>query len=1243
MSIALSNVQTGFSKKTLLIVGVAAVLLAVAGYMAIQQGGHLTSNVSAAQPGDYGLVDGNLITSFNANGNPDVFVIKEVFPSATKRVFKNPTIGNYYGQFGANGIFTPGVIKQVLPTTQDAFVLGCYVKNADTGDPKVYYVESTSADGGTLHWVNVSATDAIAADPLFFPKTFNINNAEFNFYAQGAAYTSMSQVPVCTTGEGSPTPTPPTGPFSVALASDNPTAMTITKNAAGVNFLKVRVSGNGTVTSMTFKRQGPGQTDDFSNLYVYDGATRLTSGRSFSTSTGEVTFVGLKIAVSGTKDITFVADMDGTNNTAGNVNYVTLTAVDAGGTVSGLPVSGNNVTTSGTSSGTYDVAKVGSLGDPTVGQAQAQLSEFKITANTEGGSLRRLTMLNGGTLKASDLTNAKLTSGTQTWSGTMTSDSYLVFDLGTGLFIPKGGNAIFKVWGDTGGKKDETIDLYFENDGDVLVVGDQYNAGMAEGTNALDSAAEATTLTLKGGVLTIAFNGPNAGNIGTQATDVTLLRYSMTAASNIEIRKTEFTLCASTDGATDTTFEDASDETEWDDLTDFKVWDEDLNRAVTDSKDGTAFNDANDTGSCPDSQSGAQEIFTNTIDLLAGKTYKFKVTADIDTSLGGFLDTADIIRVVLDNYGDDAADTAVMKYAGTTTAVAAADIVPNADVSGPNITLQAATLTLGLASTPSSDTVVKGTTGVNMVGITFAAAQASKLKVTDITLTGYAEDEAADTHNEGVDTTNSGVSIANAVSSVGLYDAESGLSLGGTISSNQLSVINTGTIKFSNLAWEIPAGSTRTLLVKVNLSTNNASGSNGDFYSFDINTTSDVTALDDSSNTVNAGNADPNGATSPTKILTVKNSGSLTLVAINDGDVQKKALYWGETGAKISKFRLTSTDEAQYLENFTVAASVAAEITDAAANVKKVKLTYKNKAGNLLTAEQSFTNGASANFGFTGDSRPYVPKDSTLDILVSADLKNNDDSGATTSTDSGSNANAVFFSLDLVDRYNGSSATGFRAVGEGSGAVIDGDGTNIADVAGTNNMYVYRVFPKFTVVALPAPYNLIGTPTVFKFTVTAVGLTDSRLFFDNTAAGSGSIKFEVVASGQYAGNSAASTAFSVYDGDGDLVDNSTLTADANGPAVKASLTFDFSSLDLDLQGGQSETFSIRLTNPNNWYPRAATTGRSADYFQLVLNDDENGLINWVSNTTGSTNDLDTPSTTGTLKDIFNMQGPTFQR
>src|SRR3989344_6075950 len=520
-------------KKTLSILTAVTTVLSLSGVLLVPVAGAVT-------PGDYGLKEGDVVSAAGSD-DPDVYIVNE---HGYKRLFLNPAIFNFYGHLGGFA-----AVRNVSSATRDAFMTSGLFRNCEVDDQKVYGVEVTAEDAGTFHWINMSGSAAVAEDANFFKKVFCINNNEYNWYPKSSSdYTALSQVPVYSRAPGETPSTP--GSVSVSVAPGNPAASTVTLNAQGVEMLRARFSGSGTVNELTLKRLGAGAVGDIANVYLYDGATRLTSGKSLSAATGEVTFANLSLSVSGGRDLSVVAEFSAT---AGNVNYLSLTGVKlASGTVSGLPVNGNNISISGAASGRIDVTKVGSIANPTVGQKGAQLTEFKLTTVTEGAWVRRLTMLQGGTVKPSDIANAKLKTGSNEWSGTVTSNAYVVFDLGTpGFFIAKGEEAVFKVYGDLSGKKDEDVNLYFENVSDILAVGDQYGFGVAtpsgttnQGINVLDAASEAHDVTLQGGVLTIAFNGPTASNIGTNTSDTVLLRYSMTAATNIEVRRPKLELCS---------------------------------------------------------------------------------------------------------------------------------------------------------------------------------------------------------------------------------------------------------------------------------------------------------------------------------------------------------------------------------------------------------------------------------------------------------------------------------------------------------------------------------------------------------------------------------------------------------------------------------------------------------------------------------------------------------------------------
>lgn len=1174
-------------------------------------------NAEAAKPSDYGLKEGDTVSAAGSD-DPDVYIVNE---QGYKRLFLNPVIFNMYGHLGgfAN-------VKTISAATRDAFpTSGLFRLN---GDEKVYGVETTGEDTGIFHWVNTTGAQAVADDPNFFKKVFVINQNEFNWYAKGTNYTSVSQVPSYARVAGA-TPTPAAGNVSASLASDNPAAQTITLNAYGMTVMSLNFSGSGKVQELSFKRGGAGATADYDNLYIYDGARRLTGGRTPSSADGTVTFINLGVEVSGTKNLKLVADHSAT---AGNVDYWTLTdAKLASGTISGTPLQSNNLTFSGSNSGTLNVDKSGSVPNPKVGQQNAVLSEFKITANTEAALVKRIQLINGGTVKNADITNLRLeVNSVNVANGSMTNDGYGVFDFGSGYKITKGDSKIFKMVGNVAGKKSETIAFYQENATDVLAIGDQFGFGMkATVDTGFDAAGDSgITLTLQGGVLTIAFNGPNASNIGTDTSDTILARYSFTAANNIEVKKLGLVLCEDTTG--NGTFDAAADtDGGWSDINDIKIVDEDTGQVVVGPADGSSFTVSEATG-CPDSVTGAGKVFTDTFDLANGKTRNFKVTGDIKTSnadgSGRGITSGLIMRVVLDGYGESdllgtAGDVSVMKYAGTNTAVDDSDIVPNTDLSGNNLTVQSSSLTLGLSSSPLSTTYVRGSKGIDAVGFDFTAARASGLKVTDVVLTGYVRDTSGDTITKGVDATNSGVTVGGLVSAVKLYDGETGALISETPSNNSLNT-TTGTITFNNLAWQILSGTTKRLLVRTDLSANATSGTS-DAFSFDIDATTDVTAIDDSGKTVNAAAANPNDSNT-TRIITVNNGGSI-LVTLAAGSPISRPRYWGQIDSEVSRFRFRTVDEPFYVEKLTVKGSNAANSRN---NIQALKVQYTNQAGSLLTATGSLDNNGSVSFGFVGDNRPYVPKDSSVDMKVLADFKTKTQ-GATSE---------VNFSMD----FTGAATTDFRAVGVGSGTLIQGNDTtdDDTDSVTANAQYVYRVYPEFIQDTLAASEPL-GTKDVLKFSIKAWGLPDSKILFDDQditgGAASVGLQFEVVASGSVTTSNLTSN---LYDVDtGELLASTTITAPQDDALLVIRSSDSFNNTgggwekDVEIQGGTTKRFRVNV----------AFGGflDKSDYFQLMLQDNESGLFDYVDG--GNALERNTVSSVTGVFQLLPMEGPIFTK
>ncbi|MBI2003701.1 MAG: hypothetical protein HYS78_01855, partial [Parcubacteria group bacterium] len=609
----------------------------------------------------------------------------------------------------------------------------------------------------------------------------------------------------------------------------------------------------------------------------------------------------------------------------------------------------------------------------------------------------------------------------------------------------------------------------------------------------------------------------------------------------------------------------------------------------------------------------------------------------IDTGLNttnNELAASDVINVMIDGFGESdnatsSGDVSVLKYAGTNTAVDDSDIVPNTDIIGNNMTLQASKLTLGLSSTPGDTTYVKGTKDVSVVAFNFSAALASDLKVTDITLTGYVDDDGTAPFAKIGSNSDSSLTTSGLVSAVKLYDGDTGTLIDDTPNTNNLNN-STGTIIFNNLAWNILAGTTKKLLVKVDLSTNPTSGTN-DYFAFDIDATSDVTALDQSSQTVNAGTADPNASTNPTNVVTVSSGGSINL-ALAPANPNKKAVYWGQNDALFTVYRYRATDEAFFIErlNIDTASGGGEVVASSTANIDSVKLEYTNKAGSTITALGALdASTGSVSFGFVGDQRPYIPKDSSVDVKVYANIK---PKAGRTGTALSTLGSEVLYSLDISNGKDNE----FRAVGEGSGSVkTNADITDSQKTKGTDH-YTFRTYPEFVQDSLTASEPL-GTKDVLKFTIKAHGAAGSKLLFDDNA--SATIRFEVVASGTTASNMTAR----LYDlTTNDQIASQTVTsAQVSSAGARASVNFNSWDKNLEIDAGSQKSFRVELGFTN--------FVDKSDFLQLVLNDgDANAVVTYVDGAkTDEDNTVDLGGTAApgkNLNSIFRllpMNGPIF--
>ncbi len=579
--------------------------------------------------------------------------------------------------------------------------------------------------------------------------------------------------------------TPPTAGLTVRLAFDTPASARVPSNATGVVFTKVNFTADNTadvtINSITVKRTGLGSSSELSKVYLYDGAKRLTTGRTINPSTNEAIFVNLNYTVpkGTTKTLSLVADI--ANSSSGDHALGITSVVSTATSVSGLPVTGNVMSTSTISVGKFDVESNGASYTRKVGEVNEEIANFTIYVDrTEDAQFKAITLYNSG---RDILNNLKLYRGSDLIASAEKFGSNFVFVLDTPYNINKGESATFTVKGDVSGRRGDTATLYVRYKADVVVTGKTYgyNLGVDNtlgGSNnsyieEVDSTPLSNTTTVEAGQITFALTGPSAANVTKGTNNVVLATFSLTSQSTVEVSK--FTVNIN---GTNLTPDDVSN----------------LDLVIDNNIVGTLS-----------SVTIGNNVFTDLFTLPGGKTVQGKIMIDVTNDA----ERDDTIKAIIKDLTSTNNFVAKTLDGDTVT-----DIVPSGDVAGQTMTVTEASLTIDVSSTPSRQTYIKGTQDAAMVGFTFTAGQAADVKVTSIKLTAYRDaNRNGFNDNEGDKNQNSGA--RDVLTAIGIYDGENLLTAKKTLVVGSSDI----TVTFSGLNWIIPKNTSKTLVVKADLAT----------------------------------------------------------------------------------------------------------------------------------------------------------------------------------------------------------------------------------------------------------------------------------------------------------------------------------------------------------------------------------------------------------------------------------------
>ncbi len=318
---------------------------------------------------------------------------------------------------------------------------------------------------------------------------------------------------------GTTTPTP-TGAYTASVSSDSPAASTLVAEQATADLAHFTVMGSGTVTSLKFKRTGVSSDSTLSNVYLFEGATRLTDAASVSS--GYITFAGLNWTVSGSRMVAVKSDI--LTGTSGQTIGVQLVAVN--GTDLGVMPTGATHTIASASLATVAV------GAPTASGATDPGTDINVwqstfTVGVRDVTFNRIALRQVSNIVSSDVKNFRLmVDGVQISSqSALDANGYVTFSGFTKTL--KTGTPVIKVIADVIGGSARSIQMSLRNKADIGVSDSQYNVNVsASGT----FPASPTAISINSGTVSVTkTTDSTSGNVTNNASNVVLGKWTVTA------------------------------------------------------------------------------------------------------------------------------------------------------------------------------------------------------------------------------------------------------------------------------------------------------------------------------------------------------------------------------------------------------------------------------------------------------------------------------------------------------------------------------------------------------------------------------------------------------------------------------------------------------------------------------------------------------------------------------------------
>jgi hypothetical protein len=929
---------------------------------------------------------------------------------------------------------------------------GDYVTNSYTWGVVTGYPDGTFGGGNNVLKAEVVAMVERAMDPVHV----ETGETPAEYSADGGST------------DGGETPAEPAGGLTVSAMSMG--SQEVPTGATGVVVAAFEFSandGDAEVSSVTVERSGLGNETDFDKVYLYDeDMVKIGSGKSLSSSDEEAEFtnVGIDVEDGESTTVYVVVDID-TGITETGTHAFSVVDVDAGDSDVTLDgATGDSFETSLITIGAADVESDSDSHTAKVGEDSVEVADFNVHVDsTEDGTFTAVALYLDGDSEI--ISNPVLERGATEVGSCEVSGEYVVCS-GIDYEIENGESASFTLYADLDGEAGDSVDIYIEDKTDVAIMGDSFGYNLTldetEGDDGnsmieeLDTTPGTDTVTLEAGQLTLAYNGPAAGDISENTNNVTLIDFSLSAESDVEIE--------------DATFAVFGSNLETGDVEDLELV---CNGTVIGQISGLTDEGADGLDDVSDVQT-----FEDTWTIDGGETVDCELRLDIQNALtGDEVVSATIIALsgwsIEDDNGDDVTD-----------------ILPSGNIAGNDMTILAASLEVNVAGSPASgQDYVKGTDDAEMVAFVFTAGEGQ-----DVTISALSFDAAADggtcddggtsldrpTCEAGDGAADAGLDGDTTLDGDGIWttdlaadDYPGGVVGDGDTAADVLSVISISSggmlvdsdsldsndqVTFDSLDWTIEAGTSETLLVSADIATTSSASAD---VAIALNSVTAEYGTGTALTATLTGDNNANGGLAVSQKL--DETGTLTQ-SLAAASPENSLVADGSNDVVFTTVRLDAENEAFTIDKYGVIASNASGLTQAG-------IMCADADGVVNTYSQVFVGD---NAEFTGLDC-YVEKDETAYMYLMADI---------TTVESGAVSNNA--AIDLIGD-NGGTLT-VRAAGADSGeniATIAG-GQVDAQAAGEGVMNVYESWPTFTKGdAVSSSVSISENQEVAKFTVSA--------------------------------------------------------------------------------------------------------------------------------------------------------------